>query len=158
MTTETTEKGGEEEKVDSFPAQSYGLVREQYAKLQSAIEQFEDSTSTLLASQTSCFLAASKNHLQNKIMPAIKSLQETVEAKERAIATDERLKTCQEERDWFKKEAQHLDKTVEKLQREKKAMQEKIQDLEQDKRWMEKQLKLSAKQKKGGGANSVVGK
>ena len=83
-------------------------------------------------------------------MPAIKSLQETVEAKERDIATDERLKTCQEERDWFRKEAQHLDKTVEKLQREKKAMQEKIQDLEQDKRWMEKQLKLSAKQKKGG--------
>ena len=151
MTTETTEKGKEEEKVeDSFPAQSYGLVQEQYAKLQSAIEQFEDSTSTLLASQTSCFLAASKSHLQNKIMPAIKSLQETVEAKERDIATDERLKTCQEERDWFRKEAQHLDKTVEKLQREKKAMQEKIQDLEQDKRWMEKQLKLSAKQKKGG--------
>lgn len=154
MTTETIEKGEEEKVEDSFPAQSYGLVHEQYAKVQSAIEQFEDSTSTLLDSQTSCFLAASKSHLQDKIMPVIKSLQETVEAKERAIATDERLKHCQEERDWFKKEAQHLDKTVEKLQREKKAMQEKIQDLEQDKRWMEKQLKLSAAKQKKGGANS----
>ena len=91
MTTETIEKGEEEKVEDSFPAQSYGLVHEQYAKVQSAIEQFEDSTSTLLDSQTSCFLAASKSHLQDKIMPVIKSLQETVEAKERAIATDERL-------------------------------------------------------------------
>jgi len=137
--------------MDDFMPQSYGLVQEQYAKLESAIQQFEDSTSNLLASQKDCFLAASKSHLHNEILPEIKSLQEMVEAKERAIATDERLMRCQEERDWFKEEALHLDKTVDKIQREKKAQQEKIQDLEQDKRWMEKQLKLLARQQKKSG-------
>mmetsp|Transcript_3928 Transcript_3928/g.11149 ORF Transcript_3928/g.11149 Transcript_3928/m.11149 type:complete len:158 (-) Transcript_3928:1163-1636(-) len=150
MTAEEEEEGKRDLAYEDSMPQSYGLVLEQYAKLQSAIEQFEDSITNVLASQTSCFLAASKNHLAQKVLPDIKSLHETVEAKERAIATDERLQRCQEERGNFKKEALHLDKTVEKLQRDKKALQEQIQDLEQDKRWMEKRLKLSTKQKKGG--------
>ena len=149
----TTKEQQEEKKDDdSTMPQSYGLVQEQYTKLENAIQQFQESTSSLLASQKSCFLAASKSQLQNQIMPDIKALQETVETKERSIATDERLIRCQEERDWFKKEALHLDKTVEKLKREKKALQEKIQDLEQDKRWMEKQLKLAARQQKTDGS------
>lgn len=147
MTTE------EKKEDDSTMPQSYGLVQEQYTKLENAIEQFQESTSNLLESQRNYFLAASKSHLQNQIMPDTKALRETVEAKERSIATDERLMRCQEERDWFKKEALHLDKTVEKLQREKKALQEKIQDLEQDKRWMERQLKLSARQQKKDGSS-----
>ena len=150
----TTEEQQEEKKDDdSTMPQSYGLVQEQYTKLENAIQQFQESTSALLASQKSCLLAASKSHLQNQIMPDIKALQETVEAKERSIATDERLMRSQEERDWFKKEALHLDKTVEKLKREKKALQERIQDLEQDKRWMEKQLKLAARQQKTDGSS-----
>ena len=149
MSIKEQQEGKEDD--DSVIPQS---VQEQYTKLQNAIQQFQESTSSLLASQKSCFLAASKRHLQNQILPDIKSLQETAEAKERAISTDERLVRCLEELDCFKKEALHLDKTVERLQREKKALQEKIQDLEQDERWMEKQLKLAAKQQKKDGSST----
>lgn len=115
--------------------------------MQNAIEQYGDNASELMAKQMSEFIAVAKSHMQNKVKEDIVTLRETIETKETQIATDERLKRCEQERDWFKKEAIHLDKVVEKLQAEKKELQVRIDDIEQDKRFLSKRLTLMAKQK-----------
>ena len=136
-----------QETISVCQPKNFELVEQECAKLQQAIDQYGANASELFKKQKSELLASYKVFLDSTVKPDFRKLREEIDRKETQIATDERLKCCEQERDWFKKEALHLDKVVEKMLAEKKEMQSRIDDLEQDKRVMAKQVAVLSKQK-----------
>lgn len=130
----------DQESISVSQPKNYKLVEQEYATLQQAIKQYGDNASELMAKQKSEFLSSYKSFLDSTVKPEFLDLREEIKEKETQIATDERLTRCEQERDWFKKEALYRDKVVEKMIAEKKEMQSRIDGLEQDKKFLTKQL------------------
>lgn len=137
----------DKEPVSVAEPKNHELVEQEYAKLQRAIDQCGANASELMTKQKSEFLASYQSFLESTVKPNCLKLREEINEKETQIATDARLKRCEEERDWFKKEALHLDKVVERMTAEKKEMTSRIDDLEQDNKLITMQLTVLSKEK-----------
>ena len=55
----------------------------------------------------------------------------------------------EKERDWYKKEALHLDQVLLKTKRREVSLAEKVEELEQDRTWLSNQLKVIMKERNG---------
>ena len=59
---------------------------------------------------------------------------------EDSISTNERANLLENERDWYKKEALHLDKVLEDTKLENKELKDKLDECEVDRKWMREQI------------------
>lgn len=123
------------------------LVQVEYDKLREVIKQLDENVSNLLQAQENKFLVAYKNHAR-KITTDFTKLQAEIQGKEHAIQNHAYVKELEEERDWYKKEALHLDSMLTKSKSNEHSFREKVQQLEQDKEWLSNQLKELLKEKK----------
>jgi chromosome segregation ATPase len=125
---------------------SMALVRENYTKLQNSISDLGSNLNTILQKQEEDFLLAYRTHMRN-VQKDFDSLQSEIDEKEKAIANNLLVKQIEKERDWYKKEALHLDQVVLKFKKRDKTLTEKVEELEQERTWLSNQLKLVMKQK-----------
>ncbi len=125
---------------------SMALVRKNYTKLQNSISNLGIKLNTILQKQEEDFLLAYRTHMRN-VQTDFDTLQSEIEEKEKAIANNVLVKQIEKERDWYKKEALHLDQVALKLKKRDKILTEKVGELEQERTWLSNQLKLVMKQK-----------
>jgi CII-binding regulator of phage lambda lysogenization HflD len=123
------------------------LVQGEFDKLKMAIKGIDQNVSNLLQAQENEFLSVYKDHAKN-IANDFKRLQTEIQVKELAIKNHEYVKELEKERDWYKKEALHLDSMLTKTKSNENSLQEKLEQLEQDKSWLSNQLKELLKEKK----------
>lgn len=76
-----------------------------------------------------------------------KELRQEMEEKERAVENNVKVKELEKERDWYRKEAMHLDKVLQKTKASEEELRGKVEELEEDRNWLTKQLKIVMKQK-----------
>jgi hypothetical protein len=125
--------------VNSIPC-SLQLVASEYSKLQGAIEVLGTSIGSTLDRQKQD-LERAYNSEMRKVQTEIENLAKEKSRLEESIMTNERACQLQIERDWYKKEALHLDEVLEKM----KARQREIFENEQDREWMKRQFRKLAK-------------
>jgi len=129
-----------------FLSYSMDLVHEQYSKLQSAINELGEKVTGVLTKQENDFLGAYRTHMRN-VQNDFNEIRLEVEEKERAIENNVKVKELEKERNWYRKEATHLDKVLQKTQINEEKLREKVEELEEDRSWLTKQLRIVMKQK-----------
>lgn len=122
------------------------LVRKNYTKLQNSISNLGSKLNTILQKQEEDFLLGYRTHMRN-VQKDFDTLQSEIDEKEKAITDNLLVKQIEKERDWYKKEALHLDQVALKLKKRDKVLTEKVEELEQERTWLSNQLKLVMKQK-----------
>jgi len=119
---------------------------EEYTRLQFAISELGDNISGVLQAQETEFLTAYRSHMRN-IQKDFLDLRDDIDQKEKAIENNVLVKQLEKERDWYKKEALHLDQVLMKTKKREAGLAEKVDELEQDRTWLSNQLKLVMKEK-----------
>ena len=61
--------------------------------------------------QQNDFLGAYQTHMR-KVQKEFQKVKDDMEEKEKSLSRNERVKELEQERDWYKKEALHLDKLL----------------------------------------------
>ena len=123
------------------------LVKENYAALQASISELGSKVSGVLQKQETEFLMAYKAHMRN-VQKDFETLKEEIDEREKAIESNVLVKQIEKERDWYKREALHLDQILMKLKKRETMLSSKVEELEQDRKWLSNQLKTVMKQKK----------
>lgn len=108
--------------------------------MQQAISQLGSKVSDILQSQESEFLSAYKSHMRN-VSRDFHSLINDVNEKESAIENHVLVKDLEKEKEWYKKEALHLDSVLTKTKKRETALSQKVEEMEQDRAWLSNQLK-----------------
>lgn len=134
------------QKSSRFHAPSMSLVKENYTKLLDSISGLGSKVSSVLQKQESEFLIAYRTHMKN-VQKDFETLRDEINEKEKAIEDNVLVKHIEKERDWYKREALHLDQVLVKLKKREKMLTEKVEELEQDRNWLSNQLKVVMKQK-----------
>ena len=117
------------------------LVTSEYSKLQSAIDDLGTSINNTLGQQKqelNCTHEAEMTTLQVEI----ERLTNEKTHLEDSIATNERACQLEIERDWYKKEALHLDKLLIRSKKRVKETTERMEEIEEDRNWLSKQVKV----------------
>ena len=122
------------------------IVKDEYKKLQLAINELGDKVSGVLQKQETEFLSAYRAHMRN-VQKDFQDLRDDIDEKEKAIINNIKVKQLEKERDWYKKEALHLDQVLSKTKKREIELSEKVEELEEDRTWLSNQLKLIMKQK-----------
>ena len=122
------------------------LVKENYSKLQASISALGSKVSATLQKQETEFLMAYRTHMRN-VQKDFETLRHEIDEKEKAIENNVLVKHIEKERDWYKREALHLDKVLLKLKKRETMLTEKVEELDQDRTWLSNQLKVVMKQK-----------
>ena len=125
---------------------SFQFVNEQYSKLECAIDELGEKVSGLLLKQEEEFLGAYRTHVRN-VQNDFRELRQEMKEKEDAIENNVKVKELEKERDWFRKEAMHLDKVLHKTKTSEEELRMKVTELEEDRSWLTQQLKIVMKQK-----------
>ena len=118
----------------------------EYHKLNSAIDDLGTSIGSTLDEQ--------KNELERTHTEELRKIQLSVDelTKEKiqlqdSIATNERANQLESERDWYKKEALHLDETLEKEKAKLKDLASKLESSQQENTWLKGQVEKLTKHK-----------
>ncbi|KAL3826606.1 hypothetical protein ACHAXA_010531 [Cyclostephanos tholiformis] len=119
---------------------SLQLVASEYSKLQGAIDDLGTSIGSTLSRQKQDLERAYSSEI-SKVQAEIEILTNDKSRLEESIMTNERACQLQIERDWYKKEALHLDEVLEKM----KVRQREIFESEHDREWMKRQMRKLAK-------------
>ena len=122
------------------------LVRENYSNLLNSISNLGNKVNRILQKQEDDFLGAYQTQMRN-VQKDFETLQGEIDEKEKAIEENVLVKKIEQERDWYKREALHLDQVLVKLKQREKMLSEKNEELNQDRTWLSNQLKLVMKQK-----------
>ena len=109
--------------------------------MERAISELGEKVSGVLQKQETEFLSAYRIHERNVEKDFI-DLRDEIEEKEKAIADNVKVKQLEKERDWYKKEALHLDQVLLKTKKKENELREKVDELEEDRKWLSNQLKL----------------
>lgn len=122
------------------------LVKDNYATLQASISELGNKVSGVLQKQETEFVMAYKTHMRN-VQKDFETLKEEIDEREKAIENNVLVKQIEKERDWYKREALHLDQLLMKLKKRETMLSSKVEELEQDRKWLSNQLKTVMKQK-----------
>jgi predicted RNase H-like nuclease (RuvC/YqgF family) len=112
------------------------LVASEYSKLQGAIDDLGTSIGNTLGQQKQDLERAYKSEMR-KVKVEIESLTKDKNCLEESIMTNERACQLEIERDWYKKEALHLDEEMEKM----KVRQRQMIESKEDREWMKGRLR-----------------
>mmetsp|Transcript_5712 Transcript_5712/g.7295 ORF Transcript_5712/g.7295 Transcript_5712/m.7295 type:complete len:177 (-) Transcript_5712:126-656(-) len=126
--------------------QNMVVVREQYNNLKAAISELGSKVSGVLQNQETEFLTAYRTHIRN-IQKDFEVLRQDIDEKETAIKNNVLVRHIENERDWYKREALHLDQQLMKAKKKEASLSEKVEELEQDRTWLSDQLKNVMKEK-----------
>jgi len=137
-----------------FTNTSLKLVTSEYDQLNTAIDDLGTSIGSTLDEQ--------KHELERTHAEELRKVQVSVDelTKEKiqlqdSIATNERANQLETERDWYKKEALHLDETLEKENAKMKELASKLESSQQEVTWLKGQVdKLT---KEGGVSDATAG-
>lgn len=120
-------------------SQAFKLVEQEYTKLQECIEDLADTINGTISEQKENMLLSHKAQVR-KLNIEIEQLKLEKNKLEDSISTNERANLLENERDWYKKEALHLDKVLEQTKIENKELIEKLDECEVDRKWMREQI------------------
>jgi len=121
-------------------------VREKCKVLQDAINEIGSKLSGIMSQQEEEFLSAYQHHLAN-IRSDFQSLRLEMEEKEAALASNDRIKKLELERDWYRREALHLDKQIIEERKEAQDTKHQLEEIKFDRDWLSKQLKSVMKER-----------
>mmetsp|Transcript_51126 Transcript_51126/g.61540 ORF Transcript_51126/g.61540 Transcript_51126/m.61540 type:complete len:175 (-) Transcript_51126:179-703(-) len=144
----TSESESDPPDSDSHVSEPLGMasVREEYSKLSNAIGELGTKLSGVLGKQQSDFLGAYETHL-HKIRTEFQTVRSDMEEREKSLAGNGRVNELEQERDWYKKEALHLDKLLIRSKKRVKETTERMEEIEEDRNWLSKQVKVVMKEK-----------
>ena len=125
---------------------SLQLVTTEYSKLQSAIDDLETSINNTLGQQKQDLNRAHETEMRT-LQVEIERLTNERTRLEESIATNERACQLETERDWYKKEALHLDEVLEQTNVRLKELSDRLDESEQDRMWTKGQVEKLAKHK-----------
>ena len=120
-------------------SQAFKLVEQEYTKLQECIEDLADTINGTISEQKENMLLSHKAQVR-KLNIEIEQLKLEKNKLEDSISTNERANLLENERDWYKKEALHLDKVLEDTKLENKELKDKLDECEVDRKWMREQI------------------
>jgi len=121
------------------------LVTSEYSKLQGAIDHLGSAIGSTLGRQKEDIQRTNKTEMR-KTQVEIESLSKDKTRLEESIATNERACQLETERDWYRKEALHLDEVLEQTRVKQKNLVDRLDESEQDREWMKGQLEKLTKQ------------
>jgi len=121
------------------------LVTTEYAKLQESIEDLGTMISGSLERQREEMQRSHKTKLR-KVQIEVDNLRLEKNRLEESIARNERACLLEKERDWYKKEALHLDKVLEQTKAKHRDVMEKFDECEQDRSFLKEQVEKVTKQ------------
>ncbi len=114
--------------------------------MQEAISQLGSKVSDILQKQENEFLTAFKSHMRN-VSRDFNNLRDEVNKKEEAIENNTLVRELEKEKEWYKKEALHLDSVLMKTKKKVNSLSEKVEEIEQDRKWLSDQLKEVMREK-----------
>ncbi|KAL7511549.1 hypothetical protein ACHAXN_009664 [Cyclotella atomus] len=120
-------------------SQGLALVEAEYAKLQECIDNLKETIDSNLSEQKEELETIHQSQI-SKLSIDIDQLKAEKMKLEEAIAANERANLLENERDWYKKEALHLDKVLEETKSECKELKMKLDESNNDRKWMKEQL------------------
>jgi chromosome segregation ATPase len=120
-------------------SQGLALVEAEYAKLQECIDNLKETIDSNLSEQKEELETIHQSQI-SKLSIDIDQLKAEKMKLEEAIAANERANLLENERDWYKKEALHLDKVLEESKSECKELKMKLDESNNDRKWMKEQL------------------
>mmetsp|Transcript_42633 Transcript_42633/g.89440 ORF Transcript_42633/g.89440 Transcript_42633/m.89440 type:complete len:211 (-) Transcript_42633:601-1233(-) len=118
---------------------SIQLVTSEYSKLQGAIDDLGSAIGGTLGRQKEDLQRTNKTEMR-KVQVEIENLSKDKTRLEESIATNERACQLETERDWYRKEALHLDEVLEQTRVKQKDLMDRLDESEQDREWMKGQL------------------
>jgi len=113
---------------------SIDVVKQEYDNLTNAINNMGEKISGVLSQQEIEFLGAYRTHKRN-VQQEFNALRLEAEDRERKLSENDDLRRLEKDRDWYRNEALHLDKLLEKSKMGEKKLIEKVSDLEEEKNW-----------------------
>jgi chromosome segregation ATPase len=119
--------------------EAYKAVELEYAKLQESIEDLAETINDNIAHQKEEIERSHKSQMR-KLGREIEELKLEKSKLQESIANNERANLLENERDWYKKEAIHLDKVLEQTKAQNKELKEKLDESEADRKWMKEEL------------------
>ena len=119
--------------------QAFKIVEQEYTKLQECIDDLANTINGTISEQKEDMLLTHKSQLR-KLSIEMEQLKLEKTKLEDSISTNERANLLENERDWFKKEALHLDNVLEKTKVENKELKAKLDESEVDRKWMKEQI------------------
>ncbi|KAL3774110.1 hypothetical protein ACHAWO_008506 [Cyclotella atomus] len=125
-------------------SQGLALVEAEYAKLQECIDNLKETIDSNLSEQKEELETIHQSQI-SKLSIDIDQLKAEKMKLEEAIAANERANLLENERDWYKKEALHLDKVLEESKSECKELKMKLDESNNDRKWMKEQLEKLTK-------------
>lgn len=108
-----------------------------------------------MGKQEQDFLAAYRAHMY-KVQKDVQDLKQQLEQSENGDQKQEKLKSMEDERNWYRKEALRLDSFAVSMKSDLAAMREKLESLEEDRDWLDGQLKISKKENKALRAGKIA--
>ena len=123
---------------------SMQLVTSEYSKLQGAIDDLGSAIGGTLGRQKEDLQRTHKTEMR-KVQVEIGNLSKERTRLEESISTNERACQLETERDWYKKEALHLDEVLEQTKVRQKDLVDRLDESEQDRGWMKGQVEKLTK-------------
>ena len=115
------------------------LVKAEHAKLDEAIDDLGTSINSTLGRQKDTLQRTHTTELR-EVQAEAETLNKEKIRLEDAILTNERACELETQRDWYKKEALHLDECLEKTKARQKELIDRFEESEADRKWMKIQL------------------
>ena len=132
------------------------LVKSEYDKLNSAIDDLGTNIGSTLDEQKHELERLHTAELHKVQVSAEELSKEKIQLQD-SIATNERANQLETERDWYKKEALHLDEELEKTKAKMKELASKLESSQQEVNWLKGQVEKLTKQKEGGVSDMIAG-
>ena len=115
------------------------LVKSEYAQLDEAVDGLGRAINSTLGRQKEALTLTHNNELR-QVETIVETLNKEKTRLEESILTNERACELETQRDWYKKEALHLDECLEKTKARQKELIDRLEESEADRKWMKIQL------------------
>ena len=122
-------------------------VKDLHGKIGSVVNHLNEKIALVLQKQEKEFLAAYRAHMLS-VQKELQQLRAKANEAELAMKKNEKIRSLEDERNWYRKEALRLDKFATAMKKDLKYMKEKLESIEDDRKWLERQLKSSKKSNK----------
>lgn len=123
---------------------SIQLVTDEYSKLHEAIDDLGSAIQGTLGRQKDDINRGHKTEMR-KVQVELEGLTKENACLEESISTNERACQLETQRDWYKKEALHLDEVLEQTKDKQKELVDRVDETEQDNKWLKGQVEKLTK-------------
>ena len=123
---------------------SIQLVTDEYSKLHEAIDDLGSAIQGTLGRQKDDINRGHKTEMR-KVQVELEGLTKENACLEESISTNERACQLETQRDWYKKEALHLDEVLEQTKDKQKELVDRVDETEQNNKWLKGQVEKLTK-------------